>query len=50
MALYKWRRRQTRFFGETWVPVAQIELRSNSGAFQAIALQVDSGAVVSILR
>jgi hypothetical protein len=50
MALHKWRRRPTKYFGDVWVPFAQIDLRSMDGRFQSLALQIDSGAVASLLR
>ncbi len=50
MATHKWRQRESRHFGTVWVPYAQIELQSVGGGFQPLALQIDSGAVVSILR
>ena len=50
MAVHKWRKRPTKYFGEVWVPYAQIEVQRPDGGFQAVALQVDSGAVISLLR
>jgi hypothetical protein len=50
MAVHKWRRRPSRHFEEVWVPFAHIELQRRDGKFQALALQIDSGAVVSLLR
>jgi len=50
MAVHKWRQRQSRHFGTVWVPYAQIELQAVHGVFQPLALQIDSGAIVSILR
>ncbi len=50
MAVHKWRKRQTKHFGDVWVPFAQIELTSPSNKSQTFAVQVDSGAVVSLLR
>jgi hypothetical protein len=50
MAVYKWQRRQTRHFGEVSVPLAEIDLQGRSGDFHSFALQIDSGAVVSLLR
>lgn len=50
MAVYKWSRRSSRHFGEIWIPLAYVELRKADGAFQAVAMQFDSGAVVSLLR
>jgi len=50
MSVHKWRRRPTKHFGEVWVPFAQIEVQGADDKFQAFSLQVDSGAVVSLLR
>ncbi len=48
--IHKWRRRETKHFGDTWVPFAHIELETHAKQFQGLALQLDSGAVVSLLR
>jgi len=50
MPTYKWRRLPTKHFGEVSVPFAHIELQRSDGCFQRFALQIDSGAVVSLLR
>lgn len=50
MPVYKWRQRPTRHFGRVWVPFAHLELQGTDGRFQAFALQIDSGATVSLLR
>ena len=50
MAVYSWRRRLTKHFGEVWVPFAQIEIQGSEDHFQAFAMQIDSGATVSLLR
>ncbi len=50
MAIHKWRKRPTKYFGEVWVPFAQVEFQRSDESFQAFVLQVDSGAVVSLLR
>jgi hypothetical protein len=50
MPVYKWLRRPTKHFGEVWVPFAHVELQGVDDQFQEFALQVDSGAVVSLLR
>lgn len=50
MPIYKWRRIPTKYFGKVWSPFAQVEFRKSDGDFQAFALLVDSGAVVSLLR
>lgn len=49
MTFHKWRRLPTKHFGDVWVPFAQIELQGNGDRRHAIALQIDSGAVVSLL-
>ncbi len=50
MPVHKWRRRPSKHFGEVWVPFAHVEIQRTDGRFQAFALHVDSGAVVSLLR
>lgn len=50
MAVHKWRKRPTKHFGDVWVPFAQIELTSPANKSQTFAVQIDSGAVVSLLR
>jgi len=50
MPIYKWRRRPTKYFGEVLVPFAEIEIQDVQGRPQAFAVQVDSGAVISLLR
>ena len=50
MPIYKWRRRPTKYFGEVLVPFAEIEIQDSHGRPQAFAVQVDSGAVISLLR
>ena len=50
MPHFAWRRRTTRHFGEQWVPYADLNLRSVSGRWRAFSVQVDSGAVVSVLK
>ncbi len=50
MAVHKWRRRRTKHFGEVWIPFAHIEIQGANGHYQAFSLQIDSGAVVSLLR
>jgi len=49
MPVFKWRRRPTAFFGRYWIPLVTIKLESTTGQFQPVSLQVDSGAVVSLL-
>ena len=50
MPVHKWRRLPTKHFGDVSVPFAQIEIQATDSTFHALALQVDSGAVVSLLR
>ncbi|MFH1110579.1 MAG: DUF5677 domain-containing protein [Planctomycetota bacterium] len=50
MPVYKWQRRPTTHFGEVWFPIAQVELQTSQGRSRGFALQIDSGAVVSLLR
>lgn len=50
MPAFKWQRRPTKHFGEVAVPIADVELQGIDGRFRAFSLQVDSGAVVSLLR
>ena len=50
MPVYKWLERPTKYFGTVLVPFARVELRRTDGVFQPMALQIDSGAVISTLR
>jgi len=50
MPVYKWQERPTRHFGTVLVPFANVELKRHDGKFQPLALQIDSGAVISTLR
>ncbi len=50
MPIFDWCRRGTQNFGEVWVPFAHISLRSSDGSRQSLAIQIDTGAVVSLLR
>lgn len=50
MPVYKWQRRPTKHFGPVWFPIARLDLEAKNGQFHPIALQIDSGAVVSLLR
>ena len=49
MAVFAWRRRTTRHFGDHWVPFAELHLKASNGRWRTFAVQVDSGAVVSVL-
>lgn len=49
MGAFAWRRRQTRHFGELWVPFAEISLLGVNGEWQSFACQLDTGAIISIL-
>ena len=46
---FAWRRRPTRHFGEQWVPFAEMHLKSSRGRWRAFSVQVDTGAVISLL-
>src|SRR5438045_8878318 len=50
MAVYDWRRRRSPHFGDLWVPFAVIELQAAVGLPRRMTLQIDSGAVISLLR
>jgi hypothetical protein len=50
MPVYKWQERPTKHFGTVLVPFAKAELQRCDGKFQSVALQIDSGAVISTLR
>lgn len=50
MPVFDWRLRPTKHFGEVWVPFAQISILGPDGRSQAFAVQIDSGATVSLLR
>ncbi len=49
MITFAWRRRVTRHFGEQWVPFAELSLKSTRGRWYSISMQVDSGAVISVV-
>ncbi|MFQ5492266.1 MAG: hypothetical protein ACE5GE_16250, partial [Phycisphaerae bacterium] len=49
MAVHSWRRRPSKHFGDVWVPFALIEIQRTDGRFQPLGLQIDSGAVISLL-
>jgi hypothetical protein len=48
MATFAWRRRDTRHFGEQWVPFAEQFLKSTTGRWYPLSVQVDTGAVISV--
>lgn len=50
MAVFEWRRYRTKHFGERWLPIAEVEIQAANGEFQPFAVQLDSGAVVSLLK
>lgn len=50
MPSFAWRRRMTRHFGEQWTPFAELDLKSVSGHWCVVSVQVDTGAVVSVFR
>ncbi len=45
-----WFRRRTQYFGDVWTPLITTELRSISGRYVPFVLQIDSGAVISLLE
>lgn len=49
MFLHKWRTLPTKYFGEVQVPFAHIQLKDSADKYHSLALQIDSGAVVSLL-
>ncbi len=50
MVTVAWRRRATRHFGDQWVPFAELKLQATSGRWRTFAVQVDTGAVISVLH
>jgi len=50
MVAFAWRRRNTRHFGQQWVPFVDLRLSGGTGRRQHFALQIDTGAVISVLR
>lgn len=50
MGWHRWRRRPSKHFGEVWVPFVRIGLLSANGRWRSVTLQLDSGAIVSLLR
>lgn len=50
MGWHKWRRRPSKHFGEVWVPFVRMGLQSAYGRWRSVTLQVDSGAIVSLLK
>ncbi|MBI5765083.1 MAG: aspartyl protease family protein [Planctomycetes bacterium] len=50
MAVFEWRRRPTRHFGDEWIPCVDLSLKSATGRWRDIAVHIDTGAVVSVLR
>lgn len=50
MAAFKWLFRPTRFFGDVPLPMANVGILGTTGIFHQFAFQIDSGAVVSLLR
>jgi Aspartyl protease len=50
MAVHKWEKRPTANFGDVWTPVANVQLRSLANQFHSFAFQIDSGAVISLLK
>ena len=50
MAAFLWRKRATRHFGEVWRPTSVLDLFSAGNRWVSFRCEVDSGAVVSLLR
>lgn len=49
MSAFAWQRRMTRHFGEQWIPFAELHIRSAEGRWRAFSVQVDTGAVITVL-
>ena len=49
MPAFAWRQRDTRHFGKQWTPFAELDLKSSQGRWYQFSLQVDTGAVISVL-
>jgi hypothetical protein len=49
MSVFAWRRRMTRHFGEQWISFAELHLMSTKRRWHAFSVQVDSGAVISVM-
>ncbi|TWT45382.1 hypothetical protein RAS1_18050 [Phycisphaerae bacterium RAS1] len=50
MPVFAWKKQPTRHFGEQWVPFAEIRLEDQRGRLREFSLQVDTGAVITLLR
>jgi len=50
MPIYPWQRRPTESFGEVWVSIAELQVQGRAGRWHTLAVQIDSGAVISLLR
>jgi hypothetical protein len=50
MAVFSWQPRPTVNFGHVWTPLAGLQLKTATGSFLSFSLQIDSGAVISLLR
>ncbi len=50
MAVYKWRQRDTKYFGPVWAAFAEIGIEASHGTILPFAMHIDSGAVISLLR
>ena len=46
---FAWTRCQTRHFGVQWVPFAQLNIRAANGRWESFSVQIDTGAVISVL-
>ncbi len=50
MPAFAWRRRPTRYFGEQWVPFAEVELRGGDDRWRQFSVAIDTGAVISLMK
>lgn len=50
MPVFEWGQRPSTHFGDIWVPFVHVRLPTSSNSHQSFVLQIDSGAVVSLLR
>ena len=50
MACFEWVRQPTKWFGDVWAPVAEITLKGADAKAHKIALHIDTGAVITLLR
>lgn len=50
MAGFAWRVRETDHFGQRWYPFAEVRLLTAGQRWQPFGFQIDSGALISVLR